>query len=67
MGRPTYAYEDVLGRIVEHPEGSFTLELADGETAWNPSSTKTLLRGPATVRYNRHADGGWNASLEEDS
>lgn len=34
-----------------------TVYLSEGDTAWNPASTKHLIYGPTTVLYERHQDG----------
>lgn len=33
------------------------LILPEGDTAWNPASTKTVIYGPATVTYQRDPNG----------
>lgn len=33
------------------------LALAEGETAWNPASTKGPLFGPSTLVYDNHVSG----------
>jgi hypothetical protein len=38
--------------------------LVKGETAWDPSSTKRLIEGPATVTYIEWKDGGLDAKVE---
>lgn len=32
--------------------------LAEGDSAWNPASTKHVLYGPSVVTYDRAPDGG---------
>lgn len=54
--------ETVLGHLADH--SYVELRLSPGDTAWNPGSTKTLLHGPAVVKYTRHADGGITATAE---
>ena len=48
---PTYTYEWLSTRF------PITVEVAEGESAWHPGSTKRLLWGPLTVRYVRHEGG----------
>jgi hypothetical protein len=38
-----------------------TIELAKGDTAWNPASTKRVIYGPCTVQYERGPSGGIDA------
>lgn len=33
------------------------VDLEDGETAWNPASTRSVICGPARLRYVRWPDG----------
>lgn len=40
-----------------------SLELDDGDTAWNPASTKGVINGPAVVVYVRYRDGGVTARV----
>ena len=38
--------------------GLVTIDLNEGDTAWNPASTKRDLVGPVRVIYRRFPDGG---------
>lgn len=44
---------------------SVSVQLARGDTAWNPGSTKPerSIFGPCTVTYERWRDGGVTASV----
>jgi hypothetical protein len=44
---------------------SIVLNLGDGDTAWNPASTRDLILGPCQVTYTEHADGGVHAIEQE--
>lgn len=39
------------------------LTLGRGDSAWDPSSTKRVIYGPARVRYVRAPDGGVDATV----
>ncbi len=58
MDEATYDFARVMDAaetMPGHPEYKrATIELAVGETAWHPGSTKHLLRGPATIEYTIH-------------
>lgn len=55
----------VLGLCDADADGPSTacLHLGEGDTAWNPASTKHVFHGPCTVTYTRHVDGGVSVSL----
>lgn len=38
--------------------------LGEGDSAWNPASTKHVIHGPAVVMYERAPDGGVTARVE---
>ena len=65
MTKVHYTYED----LQEIPAGlewrRMTIRLDDGETAWNPASTKHVIHGPCLVTYEQSPEGGVNASVEE--
>jgi hypothetical protein len=42
-----------------------SVTLAEGETAWNPASTRSVLVGPAVITYERAPDGGVTARVED--
>lgn len=42
-------------------EAGVTITLKAEDTAWDPSSTKRLIHGPAKVTYTEYADGGVHA------
>lgn len=42
-----------------------TVTLDDGDSAWNPASTSSLIYGPCKVLYVRHPDGGITATETE--
>jgi hypothetical protein len=42
-----------------------TVTLGEGDTAWNPASTSSLILGPCRVTYVQHADGGVTATEQE--
>lgn len=44
---------------------SIVLTLAEGDTAWNPASTRDLIMGPVQVTYTEYADGGIHAVEKE--
>ena len=45
---------------------NYAVDLAPGDTAWNPTSTKDHhLRGPARVTYRLYSDGGWEVSVRD--
>jgi len=50
----------VLGK-----RGKCTVNLQEGERAWNPTSTKRMLYGPALVDYVLHPDGGVTATVRD--
>lgn len=57
---PTYSYTRILELAPPKDESGWTeltIDLADGETAVNPASTKHLLWGPAKIHYAIHASG----------
>ena len=47
--------DDVRSRM---SNGKVTLQLTQGQAAWNPASTTSLIYGPALLVYTFHADGG---------
>lgn len=64
---PTITAERVmetLDRQVVVPQMA-TFVVEDGQTAWDPSSTKRLIAGPVVVRYRRWVDGGIDATLSD--
>lgn len=38
-----------------------TVELGEGDSSWNPASTKRVISGPCRVQYEQHQDGGIDA------
>jgi len=51
--RPDFAYDDLRG-VAAHPmvtHGVVEIDLPRGKRAFNPASTKTVIHGPARVRY----------------
>jgi hypothetical protein len=58
--RPDYDYERL--KQMAGPERNgwavVTVNVSKGETAWNPASTKHVLYGPLTIRYEFYRDGG---------
>lgn len=65
---PTYTAEHVLAILDQvNPRGhcSVVFELEEGESAWNPASTKDRhVWGPCKITYVRHRDGGIDARVE---
>jgi hypothetical protein len=55
-----YDSERVLANAHDRGHGwaTTTVELKDGETAWNPASTKSAITGPAHLEYDIAPDGG---------
>ena len=41
-----------------------SVTLAEGETAWQPGSTKRVIFGPCVVLYEQAPDGGTDARTE---
>ena len=39
-----------------------TVELSDGESAWNPACTTCAIHGPVVIHYRRYPDGGIEAT-----
>lgn len=66
----TYDGEEILSRL-RHPAsmtkgiGNVRLELEYGDKAWNPASTKKMLRGPCVVTYVSYPDGGVEAVVRD--
>jgi hypothetical protein len=58
-----YSSQDIRAEL--NAQGSFpaekTVVLAEGDSAWNPASTKHDLYGPCTIVYTMHVDGGVEA------
>jgi hypothetical protein len=57
--RPDWDYERIKALADEHEPDStgmreVTVEVPKGETAWHPGSTKHVLHGPVTIRYEFH-------------
>lgn len=46
------------------PDARVSVDLADGEAAWDPTSTRGLVWGPATLEYRQYPDGGISLSVE---
>jgi hypothetical protein len=42
-----------------------SVTLNEGDTAWQPGSTKRVLYGPLIVNYQEAPDGGVDATTEE--
>jgi hypothetical protein len=59
----TYPYEEIAADAAANGAGIVRRILDEGETAWNPASTKTDLVGPLLVSYRQYPDGGWTASV----
>lgn len=66
IGAQHHSAEDV-GRLLDEapPAHAVGVVLRAGDTAWNPTSTKTPISGPARVTYVRHADGGISVTVRE--
>lgn len=56
-----WVIENMTARPDTHPENKgwsvCVVELAAGETAYMPGTTKHLIQGPALVQYDIHASG----------
>ena len=59
MTAPTYTHKTVNDlAVVDQYGGRVTeLVLADGESCWNPASTKGHLWGPSTLVFDMHVSG----------
>jgi hypothetical protein len=42
-----------------------TVEIREGERAWNPACTTCMIHGPAKIHYRRYLDGGVDATVHE--
>jgi len=66
-----FTYEDVKAAPGEQSASGerriVTLELREGDTAWNPSGTKHPIYGPASVVYTQWLDGGYECTIVTDS
>lgn len=62
----TITYEDVDRRLTANTLPWDTIQhavyyLGPDHRAWNPTSTKSDLRGPCRLEYRRYTDGGITA------
>lgn len=58
--RPSYDYErlrEMAGPADENGYAEVTVEVPEGETAWNPGSTKHVIHGPVKLRYEFWPEG----------
>lgn len=56
-----YRYAEITAAAEQ--TGGAVLTLHEGDSAWDPTSTRRALHGPAEVTYAQHADGGWTAAV----
>lgn len=63
--RPAEGSADFVVAELEKQNGSYTVQLAQGEKTWNPASTSHDIYGPATVAYTRFPDGGITVAVEK--
>jgi hypothetical protein len=63
--RPAMTYPpEVIAKFArDNGTGETTVTVSDGQTAWDPSSTKRVLYGPLTVQYVFHTDGAVDARV----
>ncbi|KPC90796.1 hypothetical protein ADL27_32555 [Streptomyces sp. NRRL F-6602] len=59
-----YSYSDIREKV-SLPIGSLPMstvtarvELSKGDSAWNPSTTKKVLKGEGLIQYHFFPDGG---------
>jgi hypothetical protein len=49
-----------------HQVGRYTVELAPGDSSWDPTTTKDKkIHGPARVTYRHYYDGGWDVAVRD--
>lgn len=58
---------NIMLALGDQPQAPATivLNLGEGDTAWNPASTRDLIQGPCQVTYTEYADGGVHAVERE--
>lgn len=64
-----HSADAVIAALDTQPDGPMQtarLDLASGDSAWNPASTKHVVCGPGHLIYHRYTDGGIDAVLTDD-
>jgi hypothetical protein len=65
MPIPTFGADRLDWQDIGEGWQEVTVALADGESAWDPTSTKRALWGPGTVTYRRGPSRGVTAECGE--